>query len=78
MEIDLGEIRKDVQCPICLGTSTPMLLLSFSFDFAENMFFKFLVQCMHMLIRVSCFLPRNYKENKDCDGVPAPLLSGMY
>ena len=42
MEIDLGEIRKDVQCPICLGTSTPMLLLSFSFDFAENMFFKFL------------------------------------
>jgi len=20
MEIDLGEIRKDVQCPICLGT----------------------------------------------------------
>nr|VDC69063.1 unnamed protein product [Brassica rapa] len=53
MEIDLGEIRKDVQCPICL------------------------VQCMHMLIRVSCFLPRDYKENKDCDGVPAPLLPGM-
>nr|VDD37663.1 unnamed protein product [Brassica oleracea] len=48
MEIDLGEIRKDVQCPICLGGS-------------------FL------------FSSRNYKENKDCDGVPAPLFcSGVY
>ncbi|CAN8255054.1 unnamed protein product [Cochlearia groenlandica] len=36
MEIDLGEIRKDVQCPI--------------------------------------FLARNYKENKGCDGMLAPVL----
>lgn len=29
MEIDLGEIRKDVQCPICLGTSFRTVYVQF-------------------------------------------------